>query len=141
MGHLHTGTVADVAAGGTGLRIGLVKSGGGDGEAGIIRVGNLVAAGGLHGGGIGMHTCVGDERHIALHHLQQVGEIHRTEFAEQTQPLPAEASAPETTLPPKPPAYAPPVTWSRLTTATGLAWTRDCTSASVGSFSRSFLSN
>ena len=85
MGHLHTGTVSDVAAGGTGLRIGLIKSGGGDGEAGIVRVGNLVAAGGLHGGGIGMHARVGDERHIALHHLQQVGEIHRTEFAEQTQ--------------------------------------------------------
>ena len=32
-----------------------------------------------------MHTRVGDEWHIALHHLQQVGEIHRTEFAEQTQ--------------------------------------------------------
>ena len=32
-----------------------------------------------------MHARVGDERHIALHHLQQVGEIHRTEFAEQTQ--------------------------------------------------------
>ena len=85
MGHLHTGTVADVAAGGTGLRIGLIKSGGGNGEAGIIRVGNLVTASGLHGGGIGMHTRVGDEWHIALHHLQQVGEIHRTEFAEQTQ--------------------------------------------------------
>ena len=67
------------------MRIGLIKSGGGDGEAGIVRVGNLVAAGGLHGGGIGMHARVGDERHIALHHLQQVGEIHRTEFAEQTQ--------------------------------------------------------
>ena len=85
MGYLHAGTVADVAAGGTGLRIGLVKSGGGDGEAGIVRVGNLVAAGGLHGGGIGMHARVGDERHIALHHLQQVGEIHRTDFAEQAQ--------------------------------------------------------
>ena len=85
MGHLHTGTVSNVAAGGTGLRIGLIKSGGGNGEAGIIRVGNLVTASCLHGGGIGMHTRVGDERHIALHHLQQVGEIHRTEFAEQTQ--------------------------------------------------------
>ena len=53
-------------------------SGGGDGEAGIIRVGNLVAAGGSTVVASGMHTCVGDERHIALHHLQQVGEIHRT---------------------------------------------------------------
>lgn len=74
MGHLHTGTVSNVAAGGTGLRIGLIKSGGGNGEAGIIRVGNLVTASCLTGGGIGMHTRVGDERHIALHHLQQVGE-------------------------------------------------------------------
>ena len=82
--HLHAGAIADIAAGRAGLGGRVIEARGRDDEA---RVGGIARPGarGIRGHRVRVRQHAGavDEGHVPLDHVEQLGDIHCAEFAEQ----------------------------------------------------------